>query len=141
MNSVFLEPSSPIPENISESSPMLRQTETPMHNQLELTSNEIRENPYEVAIQQDGSHSTCEINTICDFILPNSEQCSTCDELASLKSVLEQKSLVLETRRKDVNSLKQELALAKEQISNLRAQLEENTRTLWSCLSMNGKSS
>ena len=95
----------------------------------------------EVVIYQNGSPSTSKTNGMCDFILPNDAQCKTCDEVEYLKSELEKKSLVLDARRNDVNSLKRELEIAKENISNLRAQLEENTRTLWSCLSENDKSS
>jgi len=124
---------------------MLSPPETPVQNPPEESDNESRDTAFEVAIYRKKLPPTespaSRTDSMCDFILPDDAQCSTCDQVAILRSELEQKSLVLEARSNDVNSLKQELELAKEHISNLRAQLEENTRTLWSCLSMNGQSS
>ncbi|EFX61460.1 hypothetical protein DAPPUDRAFT_273293, partial [Daphnia pulex] len=117
-----------VAENLSESSVVLFQAESPMQNTLELSDTESCDSVYEVAIhRKELSSSACRTDSMCDFILPDDAQCPTCAQVAILRSELEQKSLVLEARSSDVNSLKQELELAKEKISSLRAQLEENT--------------
>ncbi|XP_057369300.1 uncharacterized protein LOC130690308 [Daphnia carinata] len=92
------------------------------------------------------SHSTIDI--FCEFILPdiaiddNDSICNRCSEdVSHLQLVLEQKSTILEDRLKDLDSVKQELERAKEHINNLRAQLEENTNTLCSYFSVDGKPS
>jgi hypothetical protein len=131
-----------VAENLSESSVVLFQAESPMQNTLELSDTESCDSVYEVAIhRKELPLSACRTDSMCDFILPDEAQCPTCAQVAILRSELEQKSLVLEARSSDVNSLKRELELAKEKISSLRAQLEENTRNLWSCVSVNGQSS
>jgi hypothetical protein len=131
-----------VAENLSESSVVLFQAESPMQNTLELSDTESCDSVYEVAIhRKELPSSACKTDSMCDFILPDEAQCPTCAQVAILRSELEQKSLVLEARSSDVNSLKRELELAKEKISSLRAQLEENTRNLWSCVSVNGQSS
>lgn len=135
----------PIAENLSESSVVLFQAESPMQNTLELSDTESCDSIYEVAIHRKelgpAPSSACRTDSMCDFILPDEAQCPTCAQVAILRSELEQKSLVLDARSNDVNSLKRELESAKEKISSLRAQLEENTRSLLSCVSVNGQSS
>lgn len=80
----------------------------------------------------------------CDYILPDvaapNNLRSTCncrtsvEEVTSLRYQLEQKSVALEACNSDIDNLKKELREAKEYISNLAGQLQENTQTLCSIL-------
>ena len=80
----------------------------------------------------------------CDYILPdvaapnNLRVTCNCrnsvEEVTSLRYQLEQKSIALENCNSDIDNLKKELCEAKEYISNLAAQLQENTQTLCSFL-------
>lgn len=80
----------------------------------------------------------------CDYILPdvaapnNLRPTCNCrnsvEEVTSLRYQLEQKSVALKACNSDIDNLKKELCEAKEYISNLAAQLQENTQTLCSIL-------
>ncbi|KAI9558807.1 hypothetical protein GHT06_015596 [Daphnia sinensis] len=102
----------------------------------------------EIVDLQSDSESHPTIDIFCEFILPdiaiddNDSICNRCSEdVSKLQKVLEQKSTILEDRLKDLDSAKQELERAKEHINKLRAQLEENTNTLCSYFSVDGKPS
>lgn len=81
-----------------------------------------------------------------DFILPDvardpSSACNnrTCvSDMTFLRSQLEEKSIALEACLTELDFLKQELGSANEHISNLRAQLEENTHAMCTYLAMGG---
>lgn len=79
----------------------------------------------------------------CDYILPDAapnKLCSTCncrnsiEEISFLRSELERKSIALDSCRTDLDKLKKELGEAKNCISNLSAQFQENTKALCSYL-------
>lgn len=78
-------------------------------------------------------------NNRCNYIFPDAEK-TVCNhhscvlQVALLKSEVNQKSIALESCNSELANVRAELGKANEYISNLRAQLEENTHTLCSYL-------